>query len=80
MNAQHDPGPPGELPPSATYGRYVLCISDETLTQKDLINETGLPSRTVRNALNRLDSAGVLADEHHPGDARQRRYWLIAKE
>lgn len=75
VSSQQDPGPPGELPPSAKYVRYVL--EDEApLTQKQLIDETGLPARTVRDALSRLDDAGELCDEHNLGDARQRLYWL----
>jgi hypothetical protein len=75
MNAQHDPGPPGELPPSAKYVRYVLD-DHAPLTQAELIELTGLPSRTVRHALDRLDDIDAVIDEHKPGDARQRLYRL----
>lgn len=76
MNAEHDPGPPGSLPPSAKYVRYVLRLTDEKQTQADLIEETGLPSRTVRYALERLDEEDVLESKHNIHDARQRLYWL----
>jgi DNA-binding GntR family transcriptional regulator len=41
------------------------------LTQKDLIRETSLPSRTVRYALSRLKEENVLVERHYFTDARQ---------
>jgi transcription initiation factor IIE alpha subunit len=46
------------------------------LTQKDLIRETSLPSRTVRYALNRLRDEKVLIERHYFIDARQSLYDL----
>jgi transcription initiation factor IIE alpha subunit len=45
-------------------------------TQKDLIRETSLPSRTVRYALNRLRDEKVLIERHYFIDARQSLYDL----
>ncbi|MDD1695217.1 MAG: winged helix-turn-helix domain-containing protein [Methanoregula sp.] len=46
------------------------------LTQKDLIRETALPSRTVRYALNRLKNEDFLVERHYFTDARQSLYGL----
>ncbi|MGA2122288.1 MAG: winged helix-turn-helix transcriptional regulator [Methanoregula sp.] len=46
------------------------------LTQKDLIRETSLPSRTVRYALNRLKEEQILIERHYFIDARQSLYGL----
>ncbi|GAG84250.1 unnamed protein product [marine sediment metagenome] len=41
------------VPPSAKYIFKLLLVEGE-MTQKELIESTGLPNRTVRNALNIL--------------------------
>jgi DNA-binding MarR family transcriptional regulator len=46
------------------------------LTQKDLIRETSLPSRTVRYALNRLKEEQFLVERYCFIDARQSLYGL----
>ena len=46
------------------------------LTQKDLIRETALPSRTVRYALNRLKDEKILIERLYFVDARQSLYGL----
>jgi hypothetical protein len=46
------------------------------MTQKDLILETSLPSRTVRYALTRLKDEKVLVERHYFTDARQSLYCL----
>lgn len=46
------------------------------MTQKDLICETSLPSRTVRYALNRLKEEKILIERHYFTDARQSLYGL----
>jgi DNA-binding GntR family transcriptional regulator len=46
------------------------------LTQKDLIRETALPSRTVRYALDRLKHENILIERHYFVDARQSLYGL----
>jgi DNA-binding GntR family transcriptional regulator len=50
--------------------------SGEQLTQKDLIRETSLPSRTVRYAINRLKEEKFLVERHYFVDARQSLYGL----
>jgi transcription initiation factor IIE alpha subunit len=63
------------LPPSAKLVFKVL-ESGEQLTQKDLIRETSLPSRTVRYAINRLKEEHFLIERHYFTDARQSLYGL----
>jgi len=48
----------------------------ERLTQSALAEETLLPQRTVRYALDELRDAGVLREELNIMDARQRFYSL----
>ncbi|MEI7649396.1 MAG: helix-turn-helix domain-containing protein [Methanomicrobiales archaeon] len=63
------------MPPSAKLVFKVLENGDQ-LTQKDLIRETSLPSRTVRYALNRLKDEKFLIERHYFIDARQSLYGL----
>jgi len=64
-----------ELPPSAKLVAKVLDYN-ETLTQSELADETLLPPRTVRYALNRLEDAGVVDSRFSFSDARKRIYSL----
>jgi len=64
-----------ELPPSAKLVAKVLEYND-TLTQSQLADETLLPPRTVRYALNRLDEIGVVDSRFSFTDARKRIYTL----
>ncbi|HII98834.1 MAG TPA: winged helix-turn-helix transcriptional regulator [Methanoregula sp.] len=66
----------GHLPPSAKLV-YKVLENGSQLTQKDLIRETSLPSRTVRYALNRLKDEQFLIERHYFVDARQSLYGLI---
>ena len=63
------------LPPSAKLV-YKVLQTGTLLTQKDLIRETSLPSRTVRYALGRLKDEKILVERHHFVDARQSLYGL----
>lgn len=65
----------GHLPPSAKLVYKVLEHGGQ-LTQKDLIRETSLPSRTVRYALGRLKEERILVERHYFTDARQSLYTL----
>ncbi|WP_435062860.1 MarR family transcriptional regulator [Halobaculum sp. EA56] len=65
-----------DLPPSAKLVFVVLAEHDR-LTQAALAEETMLPQRTVRYALDELREAGVLAEELNIMDARQRFYSLV---
>ncbi|WP_158057539.1 MarR family transcriptional regulator [Halorussus halophilus] len=64
-----------ELPPSAKLVAKVLEYN-ETLTQSQIADETLLPDRTVRYALNRLDEEGVVDSRFSFSDARKRLYTL----
>jgi len=64
-----------DLPPSAKLVAKVLEYND-TLTQTQLAEETLLPPRTVRYALNRLDEIGVVDSRFSFTDARKRIYTL----
>jgi DNA-binding MarR family transcriptional regulator len=65
----------GPLPPSAKLVHRVF-MSDGRLTQKDLIERTVLPSRTVRYAIGRLRKKDLLVEHFHLLDARQSLYSL----
>lgn len=65
----------GHLPPSAKLV-YKVLESGGQLTQKDLIRETALPSRTVRYAINRLKEEKFLVERYYFQDARQSLYGL----
>jgi DNA-binding MarR family transcriptional regulator len=64
-----------ELPPSAKLVAKTLEYND-ALTQSQLAEETLLPSRTVRYALNRLEEVGVVDSRFSFSDARKRIYTL----
>jgi DNA-binding MarR family transcriptional regulator len=64
-----------DLPPSAKLVAKVLDYND-TLTQSELADETLLPPRTVRYALNRLGDADVVDSRFSFSDARKRIYSL----
>ncbi|WP_121821500.1 MarR family transcriptional regulator [Halostella salina] len=64
-----------DLPPSAKLVAKVLEYND-TLTQSQLAEETLLPPRTVRYALNRLEEVDVVASRYSFSDARKRLYTL----
>ena len=64
-----------DLPPSAKLVAKVLEYNG-TLTQSQLAEETMLPPRTVRYALNRLENAHVVESRFSFSDARKRLYSL----
>jgi len=64
-----------ELPPSAKLVAKVLEY-DGTLTQTELAEETLLPPRTVRYALNRLEDRDLVDSRFSFADARKRIYAL----
>ena len=63
------------LPPSAKLVIKVL-ESGNLLTQKDIINKTYLPARTVRYALKRLREEDLIQERFYFQDARQSLYGL----
>ncbi len=64
-----------DLPPSAKLVAKVLEYND-TLSQSDLAEETLLPPRTVRYALNRLEEVEAVESRFSFSDARKRLYTL----
>ena len=66
------------LPPSAKLVVKVL-ESGSLLTQKEIINRTYLPARTVRYALSRLKEENLLSKRFYFPDARQSLYGLNAQ-
>lgn len=65
-----------DLPPSAKLVAKVLEYNDD-LTQSQLVDETMLPPRTVRYALNRLEEVGAVDHRFSYVDARKRVYTLL---
>lgn len=61
------------LPPSAKLVFKVLETKGQ-MTQKEIINETILPSRTVRYAINRLKEEEILMERFYFIDSRQSLY------
>lgn len=66
-----------ELPPSAKLVAKVLEI-EAPLSQGRLADESLLPDRTVRYALNRLDEADLVDSRYSFQDARKQVYYLDA--
>lgn len=64
-----------ELPPSAKLVAKVLEI-EQPLSQGRLAEESLLPDRTVRYALNRLDDADLVDSRYSFQDARKQVYFL----
>ena len=64
-----------DLPPSAKLVAKTLEYN-EALTQSQLAEETLLPPRTVRYALNRLEEVDVVSSRFSFADARKRIYTL----
>jgi transcription initiation factor IIE alpha subunit len=63
------------LPPSAKLV-YKVLKANGLLTQKDIIEKTYLPPRTVRFALGKLREEHVLQKRFYFKDARQSLYGL----
>lgn len=64
-----------DLPPSAKLVAKILEM-DAPLTQSELADESLLPDRTVRYALNRLDEEALLESRYSFADARKQVYSL----
>jgi transcription initiation factor IIE alpha subunit len=62
-----------KLPPSAKLVFKTLEAKGQ-MTQKDIIRETILPSRTVRYAINRLKEEKILMERFYFIDSRQSLY------
>ncbi|MFQ6050435.1 MAG: MarR family transcriptional regulator [Candidatus Hydrothermarchaeota archaeon] len=66
-----------QLPPSAKFVFKILEYKGP-LTQKEIIEETVLPPRTVRYALTRLKSLKYIKERFNFKDARQPIYFVDA--
>lgn len=64
-----------ELPPSAKLVAKVLEI-EAPLSQGQLAEESLLPDRTVRYALNRLEESDLVSSRYSFKDARKQVYFL----
>ncbi|WP_101296236.1 MarR family transcriptional regulator [Halegenticoccus soli] len=64
-----------ELPPSAKLVAKVL-ETDAPLSQGQLAEESLLPDRTVRYALNRLEDSDLVGSRYSFKDARKQVYFL----
>ena len=64
-----------ELPPSAKLVAKVL-ETDAPLSQGQLVEESLLPDRTVRYALNRLEEVELVDSRYSLTDARKQVYFL----
>ncbi len=64
-----------ELPPSAKLVAKVL-ETDSPLSQGQLAEESLLPDRTVRYALNRLEESGIVDSRYSFRDARKQVHFL----
>ncbi len=64
-----------ELPPSAKLVAKVL-ETDSPLSQGQLAEESLLPDRTVRYALNRLEDSAIVTSRYSFRDARKQVYFL----
>jgi DNA-binding MarR family transcriptional regulator len=67
-----------ELPPSAKLIAKVLEM-DQPLSQGELAEESLLPDRTVRYALNRLEDAELVSARYSFRDARKQVYYLTSE-
>jgi len=65
-----------DAPPSAKF-IFKLLIYEGGLTQKEIIAETNLPSRTVRHALDYLLENGIIGKKTTLKDTRQAIYSII---
>jgi DNA-binding Lrp family transcriptional regulator len=68
-----------DLPPSAKLVFKILEYNGR-LTQKGIVEESMLPARTVRYALERLEAIGVVNENIYFADARQNLYEVAVKE
>ncbi len=63
------------LPPSAKF-LYVLLKERRRMTRRDLLDKTFLPPRTINYSISRLKDLGLIREEEHSSDKRERVYEL----
>lgn len=61
------------LPPSSKLV-YKVLAEDAPLTQRGIRERALLPARTTRDALTRLEAAGLVEERPYAADARKRLY------
>lgn len=71
--------PIDDVPPSAKLVYKVLEYNG-ALTQKEIVEESMLSQRTVRDALGRLRSVDVVTEKVYIPDARQNLYELTVAD
>lgn len=79
MRGHEPPDALRELPPSAKLV-YTILAEKGTLTQQEIVSESYLPVRTVRNALTRLEDTELVTEAEGTCDARKRYYRLRSTE
>jgi hypothetical protein len=62
---------PEDIPPSCRCVLQALRYYGPELSRQELLEKTGLPERTLDEALDRCDSRGYLSRARKPGDIRQ---------
>ena len=68
-----------DVPPSAKLV-YKVLEYDGALTQKQIVEQSMLSQRTVRDALARLREIGAVTEEVYIPDARQNLYELTVAD
>jgi DNA-binding Lrp family transcriptional regulator len=68
-----------DAPPSAKLVYKVLQYNGG-LTQKEIVERSMLSQRTVRDAIDRLETLGIVREDVYIPDARQSLYELTAVE
>lgn len=62
--------------PASAHLVYAALSAKGALTSRDLLDETGLPARTVRYAVRRLREARLVDHRYNLADARQSYYYV----
>lgn len=65
-----------DVTPSAKLVYLALEYADGRMTQPELAEETMLPQRTVRHAIDQLLEIDAIETRPSVTDARQRQYWV----
>lgn len=70
-----------DLPPSAKFVRKELQEAEYSLTTPQLADRTGLPDRTVRDAIAQLRAEGIVETRHpSPSNPVAPRHLLLEHE
>ena len=77
LREQNPADPSSNLGPRSSFFKIIQLISQESFTQKQLVEKTGLTDRAVRYALSKLLKAKIISQRVSLLDARQKIYELI---